>query len=113
MKKAKTTIKTMTLEQVKKRKLTKAEKDDLKRLAAMRDEKIDTSDIPEVTDFSGWKRGALYRPVTRPVTIRMNAPDLAVAQELSKLNGLPYQTYIKQLLHDALVRERAAATKRR
>jgi hypothetical protein len=60
MKKTKT--KTLTAEQGKKRKLTKAELDNLQHLAGLPDEKIDTSDIPEVTDFTGWKRGVLFRP---------------------------------------------------
>ena len=31
-------------------------------LAALPDDTIDTSDIPEVLDWSGAKRGLLYRP---------------------------------------------------
>ena len=109
MKKA--TTKTMTLNEVRKRKLTKAEREQLKRLASMPDEEIDTSDIPEVSNSTGWVRGALYRPVTRPITIRLNAPDVAMAQILSKAKGMPYQTYIKILLHEALERERSAVVK--
>ena len=41
------------------------------------------------------------------MTIRLNAPDIATAQALSKTRGMPYQTYIKMLLHDALERELA------
>ena len=63
MKKAKT--KTLTVEQVKKRKLTKTELNNLQRLAGLPDEKIDTSDIPEVTDFTGWKRGVVFRGTIR------------------------------------------------
>jgi len=36
-------------------------KEELERLALLREEDIDTSDIPEVTDFSGFARGALAR----------------------------------------------------
>ena len=109
MKKANTTTKTMTLEQVKKRKLTRAEREDLKRLASMPDDQIDLSDIPDLGDRTDWRRNPLYRPVERPITIRLNAPDVAVARRLSKLKGMPYQTYIKKLLHEALERERASA----
>ena len=52
------------------------EKERLKNLAAMPDEQIDTSDISEITDFSGGVRGRFYRPVTQSVTIRLNAPDV-------------------------------------
>ena len=95
----------MTLEEVGKRKLPKREMAQLKKLAAMPDDQIDTSDIPELTDFSGGVRGRFYRPVTQSVTIRLNAPDVDAARRLSRLKGMPYQTYIKGLLHEALVRE--------
>lgn len=35
---------------------------ELSRLAAMSDDEIDTSDIPEVRDWSGAERGRFYRP---------------------------------------------------
>jgi predicted DNA binding CopG/RHH family protein len=50
-------------------------------------------------------RGRFHRPVAQSVTIRLNAPGVEAARQLSKLKGLPYQTYIKGLLHEALVRE--------
>lgn len=105
MKKATPEMVTMTLEEVRERKLPKREEEYLKKLAEMPDEQIDTSDIPEITDFSGGVRGRFYRPVTQSVTIRLNAPDVDAARRLSRLKGMPYQTYIKALLHDALVRE--------
>ncbi len=95
----------MTLEEVRKRKLPKREQEQLKKLAAMPDAQIDTSDIPEFADFSGGVRGRFYRPITQSVTIRLNAPDVDAARRLSRLKGMPYQTYIKGLLHEALVRE--------
>jgi hypothetical protein len=36
--------------------ITKAERDRLKRLAALPDSEIDTRDIPEVKDCTGWVR---------------------------------------------------------
>jgi predicted DNA binding CopG/RHH family protein len=105
MKKATPEMVTMTLEEVRKRKLPKGEMEQLKRLAAMADEQIDTSDLPEFAGLSGGVRGHFYRPVTQSVTIRLNAPDVDAARRLSRLKGMPYQTYIKGLLHDALVRE--------
>jgi len=99
----------MTLEQAGKRKLTRAEREDLRRLAAMSDDQIDLSDIPELGSKTDWVRNRLYRPVTKPITIRLNAPDIAIARQLSKAKGMPYQTYIKQLLYEALERERTRA----
>jgi predicted DNA binding CopG/RHH family protein len=100
---------TMTMDEVRKRKLSKPEASQLKRLAAMPDHQIDTTDIPELTGFADGVRGRFYRPVTQSVTIRLNAPDVEAARQLSKLKGLPYQTYIKGLLHEALLREAKSA----
>jgi len=47
----------------------------------------------------------MYRPVLQPISIRLPAPDIAAAQQLARKKGIPYQTYIKTLLHDALKRE--------
>jgi uncharacterized DUF497 family protein len=105
MKKSTNRTVTMTLDEVRKRMPSKSEAVQLKKLAALPDDQIDTTDIPELTDFAGGVRGRFYRPVTQSVTIRLNAPDVEAARQLSKLKGLPYQTYIKGLLHDALVRE--------
>ena len=59
------------------------------------------------------QRGSAQRMVreareSKNITIRMPLADLARARQLSARKGLPYQTYIKQLLHDALDRERGA-----
>ena len=42
--------------------LTRRQKEDVEALAALPDEEIDTGDIPEILDWSGARRGALYRP---------------------------------------------------
>jgi predicted DNA binding CopG/RHH family protein len=104
---------TMTLEEIRKRKLPKTEAEQLQKLAEMPDELIDTSDIPDFAGFAGGVRGRFYRPVTQSVTIRLNAPDVDVARRLSRLKGMPYQTYIKGLLHEALVREARLAAEER
>lgn len=87
-----------------KKKLTKTQERELAALAALLNEQIDTSDIPEIKSTVGGVRGLFYRPVTRPVTIRLSAPDVVMARRLSKAKGMPYQTYIKMLLHEALER---------
>jgi predicted DNA binding CopG/RHH family protein len=100
--------KTLTLDKIGTRKLTKRQRDEMSALAALPDDRIDLSNIPEITATSDWVRNPLYRPITRSITIRLNARDIVVAQALSKSKGLPYQTYIKQLLHTALERELSA-----
>ena len=46
---------------------------ELDALAAMPDDTIDLSDMPEVTDWSNWTRGKFYRPVKQQVTLRIDA----------------------------------------
>jgi predicted DNA binding CopG/RHH family protein len=105
---------TTTREDARKWSQSKEGRESAKRMASIRDKDIDTSDIPEIKDLSKFIRLSdhpehpLYRAVTRPVTIRLNAPDLLAARAISKKKGLPYQTYIKMLLHEALERELAA-----
>ena len=50
----------------------------------------------------------VVRGATKSVTIRMPIIDIESAQRLAEQRGLPYQTYIKGLLHRALERERKA-----
>jgi AbrB family looped-hinge helix DNA binding protein len=42
---------------------------ELKALERMKDEDIDLSDIPEITDWSGAVRGKFYRPSSETVTV--------------------------------------------
>ena len=56
------------------------------------------------------KEGRLLRgiPKSKSVTIRIAVRDLEAAQRLADRKGLPYQTYMKMLLHQALEKERVA-----
>lgn len=106
---------TQTIERIESRKITKAERERLKRVAALPDDQIDTSDIPEAKGRAGWVRvhqhpeHRLHRVLSRLLSIRLPEPDIALAQRLAESKGLPYQTYIKSLLHEALERERVLA----
>ena len=71
-------------------------------LATMKDAEIDTSDIPEVKDWSGAAIGKFYRPIKEPVTIRIDADVLA----WFKSEGRGYQTRINNLLRAAMMRAR-------
>ena len=56
------------------------------------------------------KSGKARRAVPlKTVTMRLPVPDIKTAQDLALQKGLPYQTYIKMLLHEALERERRTA----
>jgi uncharacterized protein (DUF4415 family) len=87
-----------------KTKTSKSEKRrrELAALAAMPDERIDFSDIPELTEqhFQNAKRGRFYRPVKRPVTMRLDADVI----EWLKQDGPGYQTKANQLLRTEMLR---------
>ena len=44
------------------------------------------------------------RRESKNITIRMAAVDLALARKQAEEKGLPYQTYIKSVLHEELVK---------
>lgn len=58
-------------------KLTEQQQQELSQLAALPDDAIDTSDTPEVTDWSNTERGKFYRPVKQSVTIHLDADIVA------------------------------------
>lgn len=68
--------------------------DELLQLSTMDDEEIDTSDIPEVTDFSQAERGNFFRPIKKQVTLRLDM-DLI---DFFKDQGAGYQTRINAAL---------------
>ena len=55
------------------RKLTDKQKAELSVLEALPDDQIDTSDIPEVRDWSAAKRGLFLRPVNQKITLMLDA----------------------------------------
>jgi len=85
--------------------LSKEQKEQLERLYKLPDDQIDTSDIPELSGrMAGGVRGLFSRPETRLISIRLNVGDIVKAHQLAHAKGLPYQTYIKSVLHEALQR---------
>jgi uncharacterized protein (DUF4415 family) len=77
----------------------------LKALAAMPDDEIDLSDIPEAGD-DAWKNamvGKFYRPIKKQVTVRIDADILAWLQS----NGAGYQTRLNQVLREAMLKQAA------
>lgn len=70
-------------------------------LAAMAEEDIDTSDIPEVLDWTGAKRGLFYRPVKQQLTLRIDADVI----DWFRKNGAGYQSRINSALRDYVSRE--------
>ena len=70
------------------------------KLEALRDEDIDLSDIPELTEEQ-WAtafRPGLSRPIKMPVTIRLDAE--VVSWFKDHADGKPYQTEINRVLRE-------------
>ena len=94
--------------------MTKAETDSVSQVRAlkrMKDSEIDTTDIPEIADWSEAVVGKFYRPIKKSVTIRLDADVVAWL----KSEGTGYQTRINRILRDAMhrrgSRRREAAAK--
>ncbi len=103
----------------------KQRQEQLDAIAAIPDDAIDTSDIPELTeeDFRRGVRGMFYRPLKKPVTMRLDADVI----HWLKQDGPGYQTKANALLRKAMLRalaskqssrdsesrQRAAATKQK
>ena len=48
----------------------------------------------------------MHRVLSRLLSIRLPESDIGLAQRLAQSKGLPYQSYLNSLLHEALERER-------
>jgi uncharacterized protein (DUF4415 family) len=79
--------------------LTPAQRAELKSLARLPDDTIDTSDAPEVLDWSRAKRAVFYRPVKQQLTLRLDADVVAWFKATSK-SERGYQTRINQALRE-------------
>lgn len=73
---------------------------EIQRLRKLKDSEIDTSDIPEITDWSRAVVGRFYRPIKKSLTIRIDADVVAWL----KSDGKGYQTRINRILRDAMER---------
>ena len=79
--------------------LTKEQKAEIEALAVLPEEAIDTSDLPEILDWSGARRGLLYRPVKRQITLRLDA-DVVAWFRANAPNGRGYQTEMNRVLRE-------------
>ena len=79
--------------------LTEKQSLQISKLASMTDDEIDTSDIPEVLDWSGARRGLLYRPTKQQITLRLDADVLAWFRATVP-GGRGYQTEINRVLRE-------------
>ena len=83
------------------RPLTARQKRELAALAALPDDQIDTSDIPELPP-GAWKnavRGRFYRPIKQAVSMRLDADVIAWL----KKRGKGYQTRVNSILRQTML----------
>jgi uncharacterized protein (DUF4415 family) len=81
--------------------LTTKQRAALKALAAKPDDQIDTSDAPEVLDWSDGKRGLFYKPIKQQLTLRLDADVV----DWFKQQGEGYQSRINAALRDHVGRK--------
>jgi len=68
--------------------------DEVQKLSLLSDEDINTSDIPEIDDWSKATQGEFYRPVKKPINIRLDSDIIAWFKSKNK----KYQSKINEVL---------------
>jgi uncharacterized protein (DUF4415 family) len=82
--------------------IPKPTREDLDRIDAIKDEDIDYSDIPEITDFSKfrpWEQRQMFKPVKVTVTCKLDADIVAWLKQ----DGKGYQTRLNAILRQVMV----------
>jgi uncharacterized protein (DUF4415 family) len=92
------------------KRLTSEQRAELKSLTALPDDAIDTSDAPELLDWSRAKRGLFYRPVKQQLTLRLDTDVVAWFKSHTTSNE-GYQTRINRALREYVQRQ-ASRTRR-
>lgn len=89
------------------KKVLERHRDELAALDAMRDEDIDLTEMPEITEeqWARSRRGKFYRPVNEQITLRLDADIIAWFRQ----NEDKYQTAINAALREHVARQRQAS----
>ena len=77
-------------------------------LEALSDDQIDTTDAPEILDWSDARRGVFYRPVKQQITLRLDA-DIVAWFKAHARGGRGYQTDINGALREHVQRTAGSA----
>ena len=75
----------------------------IRALESLPDDQIDTTDAPEILDWSDTKRGVFYRPVKQQITLRIDADVIAWFKAQAQ-DGRGYQTDINSALREHVQR---------
>ena len=87
-------------------KLTGDQRAELAALEALSDDEINTTDVPELLDWSDARRGVFYRPVKQQITLRLDA-DVVAWFKTHAPGGRGYQTDINRALREHVQRMEA------
>ncbi len=90
--------------------LTKEQAAEVRALESLTDDQIDTTDIPEILDWSDARRGVFYRPVKQQITLRLDA-DVVAWFKMHAHQGRGYQTDINRALREHVERYETEAPK--
>jgi uncharacterized protein (DUF4415 family) len=91
------------------KKLTSAQRENIRAIKKIKDEDIDFSDMPEVLDWSGAEIGRFYRPAKKPVTMRLDEDVITWLKGF----GRGYQTKANLLLRHAMLSKVGAGEKKK
>ena len=80
----------------------------IRALEDLPDDQVDTTDAPEILDWSDARRGAFYRPVKRQITLRLDADIIAWFKQRAR-GGRGYQTDINGALREHVQRTARSA----
>jgi uncharacterized protein (DUF4415 family) len=83
--------------------LTEQQSAELKALAALPEDQINTRDLPEQPEWSAARRGLFFRPVKRQLTLRLDA-DVIAWFKAHASNEEGYQTRINSALREYVAR---------
>ena len=83
--------------------LTYRQRAELQSLQEISDDQINTTDIPEILDWTGAKRGVFYRPVKQQITLRLDANIISWFKAHAQ-GGRGYQTDINRALREHVLR---------
>ena len=75
----------------------------IRALEALPEDQIDTTDAPEILDWSDARRGVFYRPVKQQITLRLDADVIAWFKARAR-GGRGYQTDINGALREHVQR---------
>ena len=80
----------------------------IRSLEALSDDQIDTTDAPEILDWSDARRGVFHRPVKQQITLRIDADIIAWFKAHAR-DGRGYQTDINGALREHVKRTTRSA----